>query len=202
MKSKGLIITLVVIGAILLGGLAIFGWATGVYNRLVSLDEQVQSRWGQVESQYQRRADLIPNLVSTVKGYATHEQEVLENVTAARSRVGQITVTRDVLNDPAAFQRFEEAQSQFTSAISRLLAVAENYPNLKANENFLALQNQLEGTENRIAVERMKFNESVQEFNTSIRRFPGSVIAGFAGFQQKPYFKAAAGAETAPQVKF
>jgi LemA protein len=195
------------IAGVVLGGLAVlaiglFLWGTGVYNRLVKLDEGVSGAWSQVESQYQRRADLIPNLVETVRGYANQEKDVLTAVTEARARVSQITVTKDVLEDPAAFQKFQDAQDQFSSAISRLLVVSENYPVLKSNENFLALQTQLEGTENRIAVERQRFNQVVQGYNTEIRVFPGSIIAGFTGFKEKAYFKAKEGADVAPQVKF
>jgi LemA protein len=155
-----------------------------------------------VETQYQRRSDLIPNLVNTVKGFAAQEKEVLIGVTEARAKVSQMTVTKDVVNDPDAFAKFQSAQDQFSSAISRLLVVAENYPNLKSNENFLSLQTQLEGTENRIAVARRNFNEVVQTYNTTIRRFPGSIIAGMSGFHEKQYFKAAPGSEKAPEVKF
>lgn len=202
MKSRGLLIALVVVGAIVVVVLAMALWGIGVYNRLVSLDEGVQSAWSQVENQYQRRAELIPNLVETVKGFASQEKSVLFGVTEARAKVSQITVTKEVLEDPAAFSKFQAAQDQFSSAISRLLAVAENYPQLKSNENFLALQNQLEGTENRIAVERRNYNLVVQSYNTAIRKFPGSFVAGFGGFREKQYFKAKEGAETAPQVKF
>ena len=199
MKSRGLLIALAVLVVIVLG---FFLWGTGVYNRMVGLDEQVSSSWSQVESQYQRRADLIPNLVSTVKGFAAQEKEVLLGVTEARAKVGQLTVTKEVLEDPEAFSRFQAAQDQLSSALSRLLVVSENYPNLKSNENFLALQTQLEGTENRIAVERRRYNEVVQQFNTSVRRFPGSLVAGFTGFREKQYFKSREGAENAPQVEF
>ena len=199
MKVRGLVIALVVIAVIVLGA---FLWGTGIYNSLVGREEGVRSAWSQVESQYQRRADLIPNLVNTVKGYAAQEKSVLLGVTEARAKVSQITVTKEVLEDPDAFSKFQAAQDQFSSAISRLLAVAENYPNLKSNENFMALQTQLEGTENRIAVERKRYNEVVQEFNTTIRRFPASVIAGLTGFREKQYFKAKEGAETPPEVKF
>jgi LemA protein len=202
MKSRGCLIAAVVVGAVVVGLVGLFLWGMGVYNRLVGLDEGVSSQWAQVESQYQRRADLIPNLVETVKGYATQEREVFINVAEARARVGQITVTKEVLEDPEAFAKFQNAQDSFSSAISRLLAVAENYPQLKSNENFLALQNQLEGTENRIAVERGRFNGVVQGFNTQIRTFPASTIAGMFGFKQKAYFKSAEGAEVAPKVQF
>ncbi len=199
MKSRGLLIAIAVIVVIVLG---FFLWGTGVYNRMVGLDEQVRSSWGQVESQYQRRADLIPNLVATVKGYAAQEKDVLLGVTEARAKVGQLTVTKEVLEDPAAFSKFQAAQDQLSSAISRLLVVSENYPNLKSNENFLSLQTQLEGTENRIAVERRRFNEVVQQYNTSMRRFPGSFVANMTGFREKQYFKGKEGSENAPEVKF
>jgi len=199
MKSRGIMIALGIVVVLVIG---MFLWGIGVYNSLVTLDEAVQAAWSQVESQYQRRADLIPNLVETVKGFAAQEQQVLVGVTEARAKVGQITVTREVLEDPNAFARFQAAQDEFSSAISRLLAVAENYPTLKSNENFLALQTQLEGTENRIAVERRRFNEVVQQYNTTIRRLPASLLAGIAGFREKQYFKAMEGAEDAPAVKF
>ncbi|MBP1646795.1 MAG: hypothetical protein H6Q30_240 [Bacteroidetes bacterium] len=199
MKSRGCLVGLVVIGVIAIG---LVMWGMGVYNSLVGLDESVRSSWSQVESQYQRRADLIPNLVNTVKGFAQQEKDVLLGVTEARARVGQITVTKDVLEDPEAFSRFQAAQDQLSGALSRLLAVAENYPNLKSNENFLALQTQLEGTENRITVERQRYNQTVQTYNTTIRKFPASLIAGFTGFREKQYFKAKEGADTVPEVKF
>jgi LemA protein len=202
MKSRGCLIGAIVAGVIAVIVLALFLWGVGVNNRLVTMDEGVRSAWGQVESQYQRRADLIPNLVETVRGFAKQEQTVLLGVTEARAKVGQITVTPEVLNDPQAFAKFQAAQDQLSSALSRLLAVAENYPQLKSNENFLALQTQLEGTENRIAVERQRFNTTVQTFNTTVRRFPESFVAGLRGFREKAYFQAAAGAENAPPVKF
>ena len=202
MKSRGILIVLVVLGAIVVFVVGAFLWGMGVYNGLVRMDEGVRSEWSQVETQYQRRADLIPNLVETVKGYASQEKTVLLGVTEARAKVGQITVTKEVLEDPDAFSKFQAAQDQFSSAISRLLAVAENYPNLKSNENFLALQNQLEGTENRITIARQRFNQAVQEYNTRIRTFPASFIAGFGGFKEKQYFKAREGTENAPAVKF
>ena len=202
MKSSGLMVTLIILGVIVVFLIGVFLWGTGIYNSLVGLDESVSSAWSQVENQYQRRADLIPNLVSTVKGFAGQEKEVLLGVTEARAKVSQITVTKDVLNDPEAFSKFQAAQDQFSSAISRLLVVAENYPQLKSNENFLALQDQLEGTENRIGTERRHFNEYVQAYNIAIRRFPGSLIATFAGFSEKQYFKAREGAQQVPEVKF
>jgi len=202
MKSKGLIIALSVIGGILLVALFTVMWGVGVYNKLVAMDESVNGAWSQVQNQYQRRFDLIPNLVETVKGYASHEKETLENVIEARAKVGQMVISPDVLKNPQAFAMFEKAQGQLTSALSRLMVVTENYPNLKANENFLQLQAQLEGTENRIAVERRHFNEVVQSYNTTIKTIPTSMIAGFGGFTPKAYFEAQAGAESAPKVKF
>ncbi len=202
MKSRGCLVALGVFALIAIVVVGVFMWGMGIYNRMVTLDEAVSSQWGQVESQYQRRADLVPNLVNTVKGYAAHEKDVLTGVTEARARATQMTVTKEVLEDPNAFAKFQAAQDQFSAAISRLLAVAENYPNLKANENFLSLQTQLEGTENRINVERQRYNQRVQEFNTTMRRFPGSLVAGFTGFREKQYFKSREGAETAPEVKF
>ncbi|MBR9977210.1 MAG: LemA family protein [Bacteroidetes bacterium] len=171
-------------------------------NRLVTLEEQVEGKWSQVENVYQRRLDLIPNLVETVKGYAAHETELLTEVTELRSRVGQMNVSADILEDPAALERFQRSQAQLGGALSRLLMVTENYPDLKANQNFLALQSQLEGTENRITVERMRFIDAVREYNTAIRRFPASLVAGIGGFSRKATFTAAEGADQAPSVEF
>ena len=200
--SRGAIIALAIIGVIVLVGLALVGWGFGVYNKLVSYDENVKQSWGQVENQYQRRYDLIPNLVETVKGYAKHEESVFENVAEARASVGKLTITPEVLNDPQAFKRFQMAQDALSSALTRLLAVSENYPNLKADQNFLALQAQLEGTENRIAVERRRFNEAVQGYNVLVRTVPSAVIASFSGFRERPYFTAVEGASAAPKVQF
>ncbi len=200
--SKTLIAILGVIGFLFFVALIIVGWVTSTYNQLVSLDEMVNQAWSQVENQYQRRYDLIPNLVETVKGYAKHEREVFTQVTEARAKVGQITITPEVLKDPQAFAKLQQAQDALSSALSRLLAVAENYPQLKANENFLQLQAQLEGTENRIAVERRRYNEVVQRYNTYIRRFPANIIAGMFGFKERPYFKAVEQAQEAPKVQF
>jgi LemA protein len=172
------------------------------YNSLVEQDEKVNQAWAQVENQYQRRADLIPNLVKTVQGYADFEKGVLTEVTEMRSKVGQIKLSTDDLADEEKFKQFQEAQDKLSGALSRLLVVAENYPQLKANENFLQLQSQLEGTENRIAVERKKFNEAVQEYNTSVRRFPTLITAKFMGFKEKQYFKSAPGTDKAPDVNF
>jgi LemA protein len=196
--KKGWIALIVVVLLLL----SLFGWFRGTYNGFVTADEGIRGAWSQVENQYQRRYDLIPNLVETVKGFAKQEREVLENVTAARASVGSIKVTPEVLKDPQAFQKFQQAQDGFSSAISRLLVVAENYPNLKSDQNFLSLQSQLEGTENRISVERRRFNEVVQEYNTMIRKFPASMIANFGGFREAQYFKANEAAQAAPQVKF
>lgn len=177
--------------------------AIGSYNRLVGLDEQVSSQWAQVENQYQRRFDLIPNLVSTVKGYATHEESVLAQVTEARSKLGGVVSIDDsLLTDEAKFREFQKMQDTLGGALQRLLSVTENYPQLQANQNFLALQDQLEGTENRISVERKRFNEVVQLYNSTIRKFPGALLAKIAGFQGRPYFTAAEEAQSAPKVEF
>jgi LemA protein len=191
------------LGVILLGVLAIVLFATGIYNSLVGLDQKVQAQWGQVENVYQRRADLVPNLVETVKGAAAFEKDTFTAVTEARSKVGQVQVAAGDLSS-GALAKFQEAQDGLSSALSRLLVVMEKYPDLKATENFKELQAQLEGTENRITVERMRFNEAAQAFNTRRMRFPAVFFAGFFGerFKEKPYFKAQAGAETAPKVKF
>ena len=175
----------------------------GTYNRLVTLDQAVQSQWAQVESVYQRRADLIPNLVATVKGAANFEKSTYVAVAEARSKVGQLNLGSGVPNDPAAFAKFSAAQDGLSSALSRLLVVVENYPDLKATQNFSDLQAQLEGTENRIAVERMRFNQAAQTFNTTRDSFPTVLVAGFFGsrFNEKAYFKSQAGSEVAPQVK-
>jgi LemA protein len=172
------------------------------YNSLVQMDENVNQSWSQVENQYQRRADLIPNLVKTVQGYADFEKGVLVEVTELRSKVGQIKLSENDLSDEQKFKQYQQAQDQLTGALSRLLVVAENYPQLKANENFLALQTQLEGTENRIAVERRKFNEAVQQYNTSIRSFPTLITAKIFGFKEKQYFQSTPGTEKPPDVNF
>jgi LemA protein len=179
-------------------------WAVSARNNLVTLEEGVKEKWSQVENVYQRRLDLIPNLVNTVKGYATHERETLEGVVEARAKATQISgdALKNVINDPQAFQKFQESQSALSSALSRLMVVVERYPDLKANQNFLELQSQLEGTENRIAVERRRYNETAKDFNVAIRRFPTAMIASFFGFKEKAYFQAEAGAAKAPEVKF
>ena len=192
-------IGVLVVAAVALLGVMIFG---GMYNRLVAADEGVSSAWGQVQSVYQRRMDLIPNLVETVKGYAAHESKTLEEVVNARSKISQMSVSPETANDPAALEKFQQAQQGLSGALSRLLVVVERYPDLKANQNFLALQSQLEGTENRIAVERMRFNEAAQGFNTLRRSFPANVVANLGGFKEKAYFKADEAAAQAPVVKF
>ena len=171
------------------------------YNSLVEKQESVESAWSQVENVYQRRADLIPNLVNTVKGYAAHEKETQEGVIEARSKATQITVSADDLSEEN-IKKFQAAQGELQQALGKLLAITENYPDLKANENFRDLQAQLEGTENRITVERQKFNETVKVYNTSIRKFPTTIYAGWFGFEKKGYFEAQAGAEKAPEVQF
>lgn len=171
------------------------------YNSMVEKEEAVNTAWSNVENQYQRRADLIPNLVNTVKGYASHEQETLESVVNARSKATQITLNADELT-PEKLKAYQAAQGEVGSTLSRLLAVTENYPELKANENFQELQAQLEGTENRISVERRNFNQVTQDYNTYIRKFPNNLFAGMFGFDKKPYFEAEAGSQKAPEVRF
>ena len=176
-------------------------WGITSYNGLVKMDEGVNTAWSNVENQYQRRADLLPNLVNTVKGYAAHEKETLEAVMSARSKATQMTIDADNLT-PEKLQEYQKAQGEIGSALGHLLAITENYPNLKANENFKELQAQLEGTENRISVERRNFNEVAREYNTSIRTFPKTIIAGMCVFDKRPYFEAEEGANKAPEVKF
>jgi len=202
MRNKGLLIGCSIGAVILFLVFIVFSYGVSKYNQLVSLNEEVNKAWSQVENQYQRRYDLIPNLVETVKGVANFEKETYIAVAEARAKVGQIQITPQMLEDPQAFERFQAAQDNLSSALSRLLVAVENYPQLKANENFLQLQAQLEGTENRISVERKRFNEAVQAYNTAIKRFPTNIIAGMFGFREKQYFKAAAEAQTAPKVKF
>ena len=176
-------------------------WAISGYNSLVTLDEKVSTSWSNVETQYQRRADLIPNLVSTVKGYASHEKETLQGVIEARSKATSIKVDADNLT-PEKLAEYQKAQGDVTSSLGKLLAITENYPDLKANQNFLELQAQLEGTENRINVARMEFNKTAQELNTTIRRFPKNILASLFGIDKRAYFEAAEGAEQAPKVEF
>lgn len=198
-SSKGVgLIAIIVIGLIVL-------WAvvSGISfnNNAVQKEEGVRQAWSQVENQYQRRADLIPNLVNTVKGYATHERETLEGVVAARARATQVTVDPTNMT-PEDLAKYQQAQGELSQALGRLLAVSEAYPDLKANENFQALQVQLEGTENRISTERKRFNEVTQDFNTFVRKFPNNIFGSILGFRAKPYFEAAPGSDRAPEVQF
>lgn len=196
--KKGLLIT---IGIIVIIGFILYRLFAGSYNNMVTKEEQVTGAWSQVENVYQRRADLIPNLVNTVKGYADFEQETLQGVIEARSKATGVNVNADNLS-PEKIQQFQQAQQGLSSALSRLMVVVERYPDLKANQNFIKLQDQLEGTENRIAVERRRFNEVTQGYNTYIRRFPQTMLAGMYGFEKKGYFEADQGAEQAPEVSF
>ncbi|MEG1543621.1 MAG: LemA family protein [Tannerellaceae bacterium] len=198
MKNKTLWITLAVIVVLFLAG---FSWVKGSYNTMVTQDEGVKTAWSQVENQYQRRVDLIPNLVNTVKGYASHERETLEGVVSARAKATQTSIDPTKL-DEASMQKFQSAQGELGSALSRLMLVIERYPDLKANQNFMELQAQLEGTENRISVERKRFNEVAQSYNTYIRTFPNNILSGMFNFSPKPYFAAESGAEKAPVVEF
>ena len=198
--------TFLAIAAIVVVLLVVGGWVASTYNRLVGLDQSVEAQWAQVENVYQRRADLVPNLVETVKGAAEFERETYTAVTEARAKVGQVSAQAgaDPSRDPEAFRRRQEAQGQLGSALSRLLVVAENYPDLKATAAFRDLQAQLEGTENRISVERMRFNETARDYNTALQTFPTNLVVGVFGarFDERPYFAAEAGAEEAPAVKF
>ncbi|WP_420579820.1 LemA family protein [Reichenbachiella sp.] len=193
--------TWIILGVLAVVVIWMYSSVTGKYNNMVTMDEGVTAQWANVETQYQRRADLIPNLVSTVKGYAAHEKETLEAVVQARAKATSTTIDAGNLN-AASMQQFQEAQSGLSSALSRLLVTVEKYPDLKANQNFLELQAQLEGTENRIAVERRRFNESVQGYNTYIRKFPNTIFAGMFGFEKKVAFAAQEGSENAPKVEF
>ena len=193
-KNKGMVITLAVVAVIAL-------WSISAYNGMVGMDEGVQGKWADVETQYQRRSDLIPNLVNTVKGYAAHEKETLAAVVQARSEATSVKI--DPTNMTAEqMAQYQQAQNGVSSALGKLLVVVEKYPDLKANQNFLELQAQLEGTENRITVARRNFNEAAKEYNTAIRRFPKNILAGMFGFEKKAYFEAEQGAEKAPQVEF
>ena len=200
--KKGLVVGLGCLAIIIIGVVILGFSAWGTYNSMVTSKVAVDTAWSQVEIVYQRRADLIPNLVATVKGYASHEKEVFESVAASRSQVGSIKLSPEMLNNPAELQKFQQAQSGLTGALSRLLAVAENYPELKANQNFLELQSQLEGSENRIALERKRFNEVAQEYNTRIQRFPGKIFAKLFGFSTRPFFESAPDSDIAPTVDF
>lgn len=195
---KKSVIVLLVVGVLLL---LLCGTGCSKYNTMVTEQENVEQAWANVNTQYQRRADLIPNLVETVKGYATHESQTLQNVTEARAKVGTINLSVDSL-DEASLQRYTQAQNQLSAALKSLLSVTEAYPDLKANENFMRFQDELAGTENRIQVARKDFNHAAQAYNTLIRRFPTSIFASFFGFKVKPYFQASEGADIAPTVKF
>lgn len=194
MKNKGLWIAVAVVAVVVV-------WGVSKYNGLVGGNEKVENAWSQVENQYQRRADLIPNLVNTVKGYAEHEQSTLEEVVAARAKATQVTVDADSLT-PEKLAEYQQAQGAVGAALGRLMAISEAYPDLKANQNFMELQAQLEGTENRIAVARKDFNDAVRAYNLRTKRFPSSIIAGMFGFEAKGYFEAVQGAESAPVVEF
>jgi LemA protein len=193
--------SMIAIFAVLVVTAILFFWYKGVFNGLVLAEEHLKAQWGNVENQYQRRVDLVPNLVATVKGYAEHEQSTLESVVEARAKATQISIDPTNLNEQTMAQ-FQQVQGELGSAINRLLVSVEAYPDLKANQNFRDLQAQLEGTENRIATERTRFNDSAQAYNNLVRRFPNNIIAGMSGFTQKPYFKSQEGADKAPEVKF
>ena len=190
------ILLIVALGLLALVGFGVMSFIS-VNNTLVTMEEDTKSKWSQVENVYQRRADLIPNLVATVKGYAKHEQETLENVARARASAGQVKV-----NDPSDITKFTQAQGDLTTALSRLMTIVEKYPELKADRGFMELQSQLEGTENRITIERRNFNEAAQLFNTYIRKFPQTLVASMRGFRERAYFEAESGAKTAPKVDF
>jgi len=199
--KKGCLIALVIVGFFVLIFIGIYSWGTKVYNGMVTMQESVTSQWGNVETAYQRRSDLIPNFVNTVKGAANFEQTTLTQVIEARAKATSVTIDPTKMT-AENMQQFQQAQGQLSSALSRLMVVVEQYPELKATQNFRDLQVELEGTENRISVERRKFNEVAQVYNTFIKRFPQKILAGMFGFQEKPYFKATEGAEKAPEVKF
>ena len=198
MKAFLLILVAIIIAALVVTGFMI----ASVYNNLVVKEEGVNGAWAQVENVYQRRADLVPNLVEAVKGYVAHEKETLQSVVNARAQIGKMDTSSKLLNSPDLLAKFQDAQTQLSSAIGRLLVVVEQYPDLKASQNFLALQNQLEGTENRITVERRRFNESARDYNAFRRQFPNHWVAQMFGFQNKAYFQTDQDAKTAPQVKF
>jgi LemA protein len=201
--SKGIKTLLITVGVILVIVFSLYSFFGGNYNKMVSMQEDVNNQWAQVQNQYQRRLDLIPNLVATVQGYAKHESDVFTNIAEARSKAGGVmNVSNDVLNNPESFARFQKAQGELGSALQRLLVVTENYPELKANANFMALQDQLEGTENRITIERQRFNDAVKLYNVFIKQFPRSFIANMSGFREKAYFTADEGASKAPTVTF
>ncbi|WP_294593870.1 LemA family protein [uncultured Rikenella sp.] len=199
--KKGHWILIIVLGAIVVIAAGIYSWVKGNYNGLVERSQEVAAQWANVENQYQRRADLIPNLVATVKGYATHEKATLEGVIDARARATQVRIDFNDLNEET-LAKYAQVQGELSSALSRLMAVSEAYPDLKANRNFTDLQTQLEGTENRIATERRRYNDAVQAYNVYVQQFPRNLIAGMFGFTPKTFFAAEAGAEKAPKVEF
>ena len=199
--KKGHWILIIVLGAIVGIAAGIYSWVKGNYNGLVERSQEVAAQWANVENQYQRRADLIPNLVATVKGYATHEKATLEGVIDARARATQVRIDFNDLNEET-LAKYAQVQGELSSALSRLMAVSEAYPDLKANRNFTDLQTQLEGTENRIATERRRYNDAVQAYNVYVQQFPRNLIAGMFGFTPKTFFAAEAGAEKAPKVEF
>jgi LemA protein len=202
MKSKGLMVGCAIGGVILIVIALLVVWGISLNNDLITLEQATIQQWAQVENQYRRRAELVPNIVNTVKGYANFEKDILAKVGEAGVKVNQFNITPEVLNNPQAFEKFQFLQGELSESLSRLLVTIENYPELKANENFLQLQAQLEGTENRISVERKKFNESVQNYNTTIKKFPASFIASMLGFGEKQNFKSVTGAENVPKVEF
>lgn len=199
-KFPSWLIVLVIIGVCIFG---VFGKYKNTYNKLVTLDESVSAQWAEVQNQYQRRYDLIPNLVATVKGYAKHENDVFSQISQARASAGgQVNISEDILNNPEAFAKYQQVQDNLGASLQRLLVITENYPELKADQNFMALQDQLEGTENRITVARQRFNSEVQKYNTSIRTFPNNIIANMSSFEKKQMFTAGQEAQTAPIVSF
>lgn len=203
MSKKSNYKPLIIAAAVLLAVIIAAGSFSGAYNKLVDMDESVSVSWSQVENQYQRRLDLIPNLVETVKGYAKHEESVFAQIAEARSRAGgMVNIDSSILEDSEKFAEYQKIQGELSSSLQRLLVVSENYPELSANQNFLALQDELAGTENRISVERKRFNDSVKSYNSAIRRFPSNILAGMFGFEKKAYFTSEQGAEKAPSVKF
>lgn len=193
----------VTVGIIAVAAIMLFSFFGGNYNKIVALEESVSSAWSQVDNQYQRRLDLIPNLVNTVKGYAAHEKEVFSDIAAARSRAGGVVnVDSSIVDNPEKLAEYQKIQGELGASLQRLLAITENYPTLQANTNFLALQDEIEGTENRIAVERKRFNEAVQQYNSFIRKFPQNIVANMNGFEKKSYFAADSTASKAPTVEF
>ena len=203
MKRKWLMGCGVILVIFIITVIALLGYSVRSYNAMIIMEENVKEKWSQVENVYQRRMDLIPNLVATVKGYAEHEKETFSAVTEARAKAGgMMNISEEVLNDPAMMQKFQQAQNTLSGALQRLMVIQERYPELKANQNFLSLQDQLEGTENRITIERKRFNESAKQFNTYIKQFPRVLLANMFGKTEKAYFKSQEGAEQAPKVEF